>query len=100
MSKIAVVGRKDTILIFKSLCMDVYFTGDDDAKQVLEKVIGQGYSIVLATEREYVLAAELIDTFADKPYPIIMPIPDGVAGLGLGANRIADNYKKAIGGGT
>ena len=96
-SKIAVIGKKDTILIFRSLGMDLFFTDTADPKALIKDLVEKQYPIILVTEREAILAGDILDNLADRPYPIVVPIPDGIAGYGLGAGKIADSVKKATG---
>jgi len=96
---IAVVGDKDTVLAFKALGMDVYFPNEDNsAASILKQLVEFGYHIILITEREAILAGDYIESLADKPYPIILPIPDGVGNYGIAAGKISANIEKASGG--
>jgi len=96
---IAVVGNKDTVLVFKALGMDVYFPNEDNsAASILKQLVEYGYRIILITEREAILAGNYIESLTTTPYPIILPIPDGVGNYGLAAGKIAANIEKACGG--
>jgi len=96
---IAVIGDKDTVLVFKALGMDVYFPNEDvNSKEILKQLVEYGYHIILITEREAILAGDYIESLADMPYPIILPIPDGVGNYGLGMGKITANIEKASGG--
>ena len=96
---IAVVGDKDTVLVFKALGMDVYFPNEDtNSTGILKQLVEYGYHIILITEREAILAGDYIESLADNPYPIVLPIPDGVGNYGLAAGKIAANIEKASGG--
>ena len=100
-NKIAVVGSKDTVLIFKALGMDVFYTDDADVKTVLKDITTNAfdtYPIIMITEREYIRAADFIATFDNNPYPVIMPIPDGISSIELGNEIITQNHKRATGG--
>ena len=97
--KIAVIGDKDTVLIFKALGFDVFYENEAiGIKRVLRGLIDEQYTIILITEKHAELAAELIQSRAEIAYPIILPIPDGIMNTGYGIQRIAKNIEKALGG--
>jgi V/A-type H+-transporting ATPase subunit F len=96
--RIAVMGSKDTVLIFKAVGMDVFFTDTADPRTVLEDLFDKEYAVILITERDAVLAGGLIASVSDKPYPVILPIPDGVGRYGLSADRISADIEKLCGG--
>ena len=96
-SNIAVIGNKDTVLLFKALGMDVFFTDNYDAKELLNQLAQREYRIILITEREAIIAGDVIDSLAHQPYPVILPIPDGVQSYGLAFDRIKLNMEKVIG---
>jgi len=99
-SKFAVMGSKDTILVFKALGMDVYFTDNTSPRNVLNDLVAREYPVILVTERDAGVLQDIIETYASVPYPIILPIPDGISALGLGEKLLAANLEKATRGAT
>jgi V/A-type H+-transporting ATPase subunit F len=96
--KIAVIGEKDIILPFKAVGFDVYFdTEKADIIVRCKDLFAKDYKIILITEREAEKVTEYLDTMADVPYPIIIPIPDGITNNGYGIKRLNKNIEKAIG---
>jgi len=95
--KFAVMGSKDAVLIFKALGMDVYFTDNINPQTVLYDLVSQQYPVILVTERDAHSIAGTIDKFASVPYPIILPIPDGISNLGRGNEILTANIEKARG---
>jgi len=96
-NKIAVVGSKDIVLIFKALGMDVYATDNQDTRTVLGNLREKGYKIILITERDASLVGDYIDECADRPYPIILPIPDGMNSFGVASERLNSLMRKILG---
>ena len=64
--KIAVIGDKNIVQVFKTFGADVF-----PSEHSIEDIAGKEYAVILTTENE------LYKT-GDKPYPIILPIPNGV----------------------
>ena len=96
--RIAIVGNKDSILAFKALGMDVYYeTERDRIMEVLKKLIAKECPIILITEQEAIKVNDFLDIRAKHPFPIILPIPDGVNNTGYGYERIKKKIEKAIG---
>ncbi|MCL2570562.1 MAG: hypothetical protein FWE16_05165 [Firmicutes bacterium] len=96
--KIAAVGSKDTVLIFKSMDVDVFFqTAPRDVLKTLKDLVTQKYSIVFITESVAVGVNDFLNLRRAHPYPIFMPIPDGISSTGYGQQRIKDNMERAIG---
>ena len=95
--RIAIVGNKDSILAFKALGMDVFYeTERDKIMEVLKKLIAKEYPIILITEQEAIKVNDFLDIRAKYPFPIILPIPDGVNNTGYGYERIKKKIEKAI----
>lgn len=96
-AKLAAVGDKDKMLIFKALGIGVHDCaklGEVKAKIVeLEKL---DYNIILITESHAKQMDEFLQGYADKPYPIILAVPDGRSG-GWGHAHILQNIERAIG---
>lgn len=97
--QIAVVGDKDTILIFKSLGMDIFYESESiGIKRTLRKLVDDQYKIILITEKHAKMVNDFIQTRAELAYPIILPIPDGINNTSYAAELIAKNIEKALGG--
>jgi len=96
--KIAAVGNKDTILIFKALGVEVFYeTEAEGLRETMKKLVAAEYPIILITEQEAMKISDYIDARAAIAYPIILPIPDGVAPSNYGNERIMQKIEKAIG---
>lgn len=97
--KICVIGDKDSVLAFKGLGIKIIpFTHPSKIKKVIKELVPQGYMIFLITEREAEAISDFTDSLADQPYPIILPIPNGVTKSGYGLEKVDRNIAKAVGG--
>ena len=45
----------------------------------------------------YEAIPETLDKYSKSPFPIIIPIPEGIDSKGVGLKKIKDNVEKAIG---
>ncbi len=94
---VAVIGDKDSVLVFKAIGVDVYPV--DGEIQAREKVhaLARTYSVILVTEQVAKWAEMYIARYSARPYPVIVPIPSAEGSQGLGEARIKANVEKAIG---
>ena len=97
-AKVAVVGDRDSIMVFKALG---FYTMNADDPETVEKAILQlvrdSYYIIYITETAAAMAKETIDKYKTEPYPVIIPIPSRFGSQGVGMQGIQDNIEKAIG---
>ncbi len=96
-SKIAAIGEKDIILIFKGIGVDIFPIDDalDDVgkiEQVLKNIIRDEFKIIFMTESIAVKIDNLIKQYLDKPIPSIVVIP----GLGIKTNYAVGMLRNAI----
>ena len=71
--KVAVVGPKDIVGMFAACGFVPYFTDTAAPHEVIE-TIAEKYPLILVTEP----VDDIIQKYAESPYPIIMRIPKGV----------------------
>ena len=96
--KIAVIGDKDCVFVFKGLGVDVFsYTHPHKVRKIVKELVEKNYAIILITERE-AEAADVFDIPGAGPYPIIVPIPNGIGKSGYGLSRVQKNIAKAVGG--
>jgi len=97
--KIAVIGDKDTVLVFKAVGASVYFdTEHDDIKKRILELEEKEYGIIFITDSCFAKMEEFLKSYDQKPYPIIIPIPD-VTGKNedYSIQKIFRNMEKAVG---
>lgn len=98
MNKIAVIGDKDSILGFKSLGLDVFFTlNAKDTAENIVKCARENYSVIFITEQAAAEVKSTIDKYKAVPFPAIILIPNNKGTLGIGLASISENVEKAVG---
>ena len=99
MSRIAVIGDKESIYGFAALGLDTYFTthGEDDAALFKRLCQSQNYGIIYITEAA---AAELereIEKVKSQPSPAVILIPGVSGNTGEGLRAVKSSVEKAVG---
>lgn len=98
MYKVAIVGDKDSIFIFKVLGIEIFSCNNgDEARKIIDKLAMKDYSIIFVTEN---IASQIIDTidrYQKKYTPAVVLIPSSQGSLGIGIKKINDNVEKAVG---
>lgn len=98
MYKVAVIGDKDSVLMFKALGVDVYTAVDgEDAKNLINKLSKEEVGVIFITEDFAVKIQDTIDKFREKMTPAIILIPSNKTNLGLGLKDINKSVEKAVG---
>ncbi|MGI5907826.1 MAG: V-type ATP synthase subunit F [Christensenellales bacterium] len=98
MSKIAVIGDRDSILGFKAIGLSVYPVSDPDkAVGIIHRLARDGCSVIFITEQVAERVKETIDRYKTAPYPAIIPIPNNEGTTGFGLRGVRANVEKAIG---
>lgn len=95
---ILIVGKKDSILGFKSVGVKTLFWVDaDTTKNNLETLIKNGARIIFLTEDIFELCQEVMDDYKDSIYPMFIPIPSLEVNKGLGYNKVKQLEIEALG---
>lgn len=98
MSKLAVVGPRDSVLAFRALGADTFAVTDkQSALDALEKTRAEGYQIVFITEALTEELAPELKAMAEHPTPVVIMIPDNRGSLGIGMERMRKSVERAIG---
>lgn len=98
MSKIAVIGKRDSVLALKAVGIEVFdATSVVVARETLKHLAKNGYAIILVTESIAKEIKETIDRFRPQTYPVIIPIPDANGSTGYSLERLKNDMEKAIG---
>lgn len=100
MLKIAVIGRRETVMGFTALGLEAYPVADSaEAKTALRTLTHEREDVAIIYIEEDI-ALELssqIDKFKDSPKPAIILIPGREGSLGLGLNALNAAVERAIG---
>ena len=98
MHKMAAVGRRDEVLVYRALGMTVLAAEDvGDLNLAVFRLAQDGHAIIFVTETVFESSQETRERFRDEPVPAIIPIPGAGGGTGLGMARVKENVEKAIG---
>lgn len=96
--KIAVVGNGDAILPFQTIGFDTYPVNEAPAaEKLIKKLAKNNYGIIYLTENIAEMIPDLIRYYDAEVTPAIILIPTHKGRLGIGAARIQENVKKAVG---
>lgn len=96
--KCAIIGDRDSVLLFKAVGIEVYpETDGDKANQIMHRLARTGYAVIYVTESVYPLCGETISEFASQAYPAIIPVPDALGSQGTGLKTLKENVEKAVG---
>ncbi len=98
MSKIGVIGDKDSILGFKALGFSVFpAVSKEDAEQKLNDLAKQDYAVIYIVEQTAQLVADSIAQYKEQRFPAIIPIPGNQGSLGIGMQSVKASVEKAVG---
>lgn len=101
MLKIAVIGRRDTVMGFTALGLEAYPVADSaEAKAILRTLTHDREDVAIIYIEEDIAAAQLqsqIDKFKDSPKPAIILIPGREGSLGMGLSALNAAVERAIG---
>jgi len=98
MSKVGIIGDKDSILGFLALGIDFFPAYNaDEVKKTIHKLAEKDYAIIYITEQASLMAKESIAKYKDFELPAIIVIPGVGGSMGLGMNEVRESAKRAIG---
>ncbi|RKY67662.1 MAG: V-type ATP synthase subunit F [Candidatus Latescibacterota bacterium] len=97
-SKMAVIGDRDSVLPFKAVGMKVVPVADaQEAARAFDSLVNSKYVIIFITERVAEGIQEKIERVALKTLPSVVLIPDNRGALGLATKKVRQTVSKAIG---
>ena len=100
MLKIAVIGRRETVMGFTELGLEAYPVADgSEAKAILRTLTHDREDVAIIYIEEDIAAAlqSQIDKFKDSPKPAIILIPGREGSLGMGLSALNAAVERAIG---
>ncbi len=96
--KIGVVGNRDAILPFQIIGFDTYPVNEAHAaEKQINELAKNNYGIIYLTENIAAMIPDLVRYYDTQLTPAIILIPTHKGRLGIGAARIQENVKKAVG---
>ena len=100
MLKIAVIGRRDTVMGFTALGLEAYPGADGTEAKAILRALTHDREDVAIIYIEEDIAAQLqsqIDKIKDSPKPAIILIPGREGSLGMGLSALNAAVERAIG---
>lgn len=98
MSKVGIIGDKDSIMGFLALGIDIFPAYEaDEVKKTINHLAEIDYAIIYITEQASLMASETIAKYKDHELPAIIVIPGMGGSMGLGMNEVRESAKRAIG---
>ena len=96
--KVAVVGDKDSVLVFKAVGVDVFDPIEkDDIRRTVDQLARDNYGVIFITEQLAVQIPETITRYDNQMLPAIILIPSTQGTLNIGLDRIDSSVEKAVG---
>ncbi|MBQ7164449.1 MAG: V-type ATP synthase subunit F [Clostridia bacterium] len=96
MSKMAVIGGGEGILVFKAAGVDAYPAENEKAARDILRAVAKDYAVIFLSEELAEKLADFLKRFNESPYPAILAIPSGEGG-GYGMEELKRASEKALG---
>ena len=94
----AVIGDKDSVMLFKAVGIDVFYETDGEkANRQIKQLAREGTGVIYLTETLYPQCVDAIEAFKAEPYPAIIPIPDVHGSQGTGIRNLKGYVETAVG---
>ena len=98
MADILVVGKRDSILGFKTIGLEmVFWTNTNECLPQLKEYIEKGSKIIFVTEKVFEEIQDFINEYFGKLFPVFIPIPDVEGSRGIGYENIRNLVIRALG---
>ena len=98
LSKIAVVGEKESVLGFKTVGFDVFGTASpEETESTIHRLAGEGYGIIFVTEQALQPVQHILQKYKEQKTPAIIPIPGRAGSLRLGMAGVHRSVERAVG---
>lgn len=98
MDKIAVIGDRESVLVFRAVGADVLSAdGPDEARRAVDQAAKNGYGVIFLTEQLAAAIPETVARYRSQFKPAVILIPNSQGTLGIGMADISKNVEKAVG---
>lgn len=99
MSKICIIGDRDSIIGFMALGFSVHEAADfQSAGNILKALVSDSENAIIFMVENYAVALEdEIAKYKDRPTPAIIPIPGKSGSTGYGMANIKSAVERAVG---
>lgn len=97
--KVAVIGDRDSVWLYKSCGFSVYFIDKDtDLDKIIDEVLSQKYHLIVLTEQVYLACKQKIEQICSLPLPLTLILPSQLGSSGLGVRNLEKITRRATGG--
>lgn len=98
MSKIGILGDKESVIGYRAIGLTAAFCDDREAAlSALREMAESDYAIIFIIEETARMIPEEIQKYADTGIPAIIPIPGSKGSTGLGRELLSKAVEKAVG---
>lgn len=100
MYKMAVVGDRESILIFKAFGAYVYAVDESETlqnKKLMNRLAGEGYAVIMLTEHVAEHLRDVLEHYSRQELPAILLIPSTKGQIGLAEEIMKKNVERAVG---
>ena len=100
MYKMAVIGDKESVLIFKAFGADVFDVEETEAvanRKLVNRLARSGYMLILITEQVAIHIEEDLEYYQENVVPAILIIPSGEGSIGMAERLMKQNVERAVG---
>lgn len=98
MSRIGVIGDRESVVGFKAVGLDVFICEDpQEARRLIRQLAETDYAIIYITEGLASENVKEIDRYKDARLPAIIPIPNKDGADGSGMRNVKEAVKRAVG---
>ncbi len=99
MSKICIIGERDSVIGFMALGFSVHEANDSQAaREVLKSLAADSDNAIIFIVENYAMELEAdIAKYKDMPVPAIIPIPGKNGSMGYGMANIKRAAERAVG---
>lgn len=98
MSKVGVIGDRDSIIGFRALSMTVLEAANAaEAAKHLHDLLKEDFAVIFITEDLAEGNQELLQTIRGQKLPAIIPIPSLTGTTGLGMRQVRESVRRAVG---
>lgn len=98
MSKIAVIGDKESIVGFSAIGLEIHPVSDNKyTAEKLRELAKKDYSVIYITEAAAAEISDEISRYNDRPTPAVILIPGVTGNTGNGMNSVTQSVIRAVG---
>ena len=98
MSKVGIIGDKDSVMGFLALGIDIFPAySAEEIKKKIHQLAERDYAIIYITEQLASVLRADIDKYKTSVTPAVILIPGKTGSLGLGAQALQSAVERAVG---